>query len=77
MCGNLQGIFAICREFSSEWRWKERQDQAVTAKIPYARIREFFASDQGFLEGRAANLPNREIAAALNFWPQSLDGRDR
>jgi hypothetical protein len=49
ICGNLQGIFAICREFGSGRRWKDTQDQPVTAKIPYATDQGIFRSRSGIL----------------------------
>ena len=65
ICGNLQGIFAICREFGLETHRKEPPDQAVTAKIPYATDQRIFRSGSGILEARAANLPQPEILP----WP--------
>ena len=63
ICGNLQGILAICREFGLGAYREAPQTQSVTAKIPCATKQRIFRGGLGIwgfggTSSRAAKLQN-------------------
>ena len=77
ICGNLQGILAICREFGLEAHLKEPQDQMVTAKIPYAINQRILAANWGFWRHEQRICPTEKSPRGWAFQaPWRRDGRD-
>ena len=86
ICGYLQGIFAVGREFGFEPYQNRLPYQVVVTEIPYATEQGIFRSGSGILEARAAKkrkmLLPRNLRVAQLFKPHAarsaismIDGR--
>ena len=68
--GNLQGIFAICREFGHLSLSEMPLDRRSTTEIPYAKNREFSVGNRGNWQVSSEIRPTRlafDICALCGF----------